>query len=125
MGKAVWKALAMITQIGISMMVPIFLCLFLGIKLDQWFNTNWVVLIFLILGIAAAFRNVYHMTRTFYAKDKTKEEAELNYYEDLRKEREKNLSSPSSEIKKGEPDSSGMNKKKFGAAFHSGRKKDL
>ncbi len=91
MGKSVWKGLVMLTQIGISMMVPIFLCLFLGIKIDQWLNTNWLVLIFLGLGIGAAFRNVYHLTKTFYAKDKAKEDAQQQYYEQMKKEREKNL----------------------------------
>ena len=91
MGKSVWKGLVMLTQIGISMMVPIFLCLFVGIKIDQWLNTNWLVLIFLGLGIGAAFRNVYHLTKTFYAKDKAKEDAQQQYYEQMKKEREKNL----------------------------------
>ncbi len=91
MGKSVWKGLVMLTQIGISMMVPIFLCLFLGIKIDQWLNTNWLVLIFLGLGIGAAFRNVYHLTKNFYAKDKAREDAQQQYYEQMKKEREKNL----------------------------------
>lgn len=91
MGKSVWKGLVMITQIGISMMVPIFLCLFLGIKMNQWFHTNWLVLIFLALGIGAAFRNVYHLTKNFYAKDKAKEEAEQQYYQQMQKQREEAL----------------------------------
>lgn len=78
------KALMMISQIGISVMVPIFLCVFVGIKLDELTGKSFFVIIFIILGIMAAFRNIYQMTRSFYAKDKAREDAELKYLEDLR-----------------------------------------
>lgn len=89
MGKAVIKGITMITQIGISMMVPIFLCVFLGLKLDEWLNTNFLVFVFLLLGIVTAFRNIYILTKSFYAKDKKREEEELRYYEEMKQQREK------------------------------------
>lgn len=82
--KKVLKSFVLITQIGITMVVPIFLCLFIGIKLDEWLKTNFIVVIGIILGILAAFRNVYVMTKQFYAKDKAKEDAMLKYMEDLK-----------------------------------------
>ncbi len=58
-GKGVYHALAMITQFGINMLVPIFLCSFLGIYLDGKFGTSfWMVLLFFV-GALAGFRNVY------------------------------------------------------------------
>lgn len=86
----VMKAVIMITQIGVTMIVPIFLCVFVGMKLDEWFHTNFITIIGIFLGILAAFRNVYKMTRQFYASDKAKEDAKLKYVEDLKKQAERN-----------------------------------
>lgn len=84
------RSFMMISQIGISMLVPIFLCLFFGVKLNEWLDTVAFVPIFLFLGIAAAFRNVYYLTKNFYAKDKAKEDEELAYIENLKKAGERN-----------------------------------
>ena len=84
------RSLMMISQISISMLVPIFLCLFFGIKLNEWLETKFFVPIFLFLGIGAAIRNVYYMTKSFYAKDKKREDEELAYIENLKKAGERN-----------------------------------
>ena len=80
----------MISQISISMLVPIFLCLFFGIKLNEWLETKLFVPVFLFLGMGAAIRNVYYLTKSFYAKDKKREDDELAYIENLKKAGEKN-----------------------------------
>ena len=68
------RSFMMISQISISMLVPIFLCLFFGIKLNEWLDAKLFVPLFLFLGMGAAVRNVYHLTKGFYAKDKKREE---------------------------------------------------
>ena len=73
------RSLMMVSQIGISMLVPIFLCLFFGVKLNEWFSSIYFVPIFLFLGMGAAFRNVYYLTKGFYAKDKKEENEKLAY----------------------------------------------
>ena len=80
------KALMLVTQLGISMMVPIFLCVLAGGFIDKKAGTGWVMPVFLFLGIAAAFRNVYYLLKPFYATDKAKEDAELAYIERLKAE---------------------------------------
>lgn len=80
------KALMLITQLGISMMVPIFLCVFAGGWIDKKLQSGWALPVLLILGIAAAFRNVYYLLKPFYAKDKEREDAELAYIERLKAE---------------------------------------
>lgn len=80
------KALMLITQLGISMMVPIFLCVFAGNFIDKKAGTSFVMPVFLFLGIAAAFRNVYYLLKPFYAGDKEREDAELAYIERLKAE---------------------------------------
>ncbi|MGN1318389.1 MAG: AtpZ/AtpI family protein [Lachnospirales bacterium] len=64
------KAWSLILQIGISMIVPIILCLLIGIWLDKFFGTAPVIMIvMIILGVGAGFRSVYVLTKEFY-KDK-------------------------------------------------------
>ena len=92
MGKngTVARSLMMISQISISMLVPIFLCLFFGIKLNEWLEAKIFVPVFLFLGMGAAIRNVYYITKSFYAKDKKREDDELAYIENLKKAGERN-----------------------------------
>lgn len=92
MGKKgkVARSIMMISQISISMLVPIFLCLFFGVKLNEWLDTKLFVPVFLFLGMGAAVRNVYYLTKGFYAKDKEREDAELAYIENLKKAGERN-----------------------------------
>ena len=64
--KNVYHALMMITQFGINMLVPIFLCSFLGIYIDRKLDTSfWMVLLFFV-GALAGFRNVYVFARKIY-----------------------------------------------------------
>jgi len=60
--KEVYRSLSVITQLGISVMVPIFLCLMLGIWLDKKFST-WFTIPILVLGILAGGRNAYIMAK--------------------------------------------------------------
>lgn len=85
----IWKSLMMVAQIGISMLTPIFLCVYIGVKLDQVFHTQCWFLIMLFLGIASAFQSVYRLTRRFYSKDLTREIEEQKYFDDLKKERDR------------------------------------
>lgn len=52
------KTLSLINQIGLSILVPIFLMVFVGIFLKNKFNFD-IVIICLILGILAGIRNAY------------------------------------------------------------------
>jgi ATP synthase protein I len=51
--------LAYASSIGISMVIAIFGCLFLGVWLDRKLGTDpYLTLIFLLMGIVAGFRNM-------------------------------------------------------------------
>lgn len=63
MKKKGWiSALALLEQVGISMAVPIFLCVFIGIFLDKLTGKEplWLV-IFILLGVGSAFRNLFYI----------------------------------------------------------------
>ncbi len=67
--KQVWQMLALITQVGIGMLAPIFLCVWLGQFLDARFSIN-SSLIFLLLGILAGCRNTYKLLSGLVKEEK-------------------------------------------------------
>lgn len=67
--RTVYKALTMIGQFGINMLVPVFLCSFLGIFLDDKLGTNFLVIIFFFVGAVAGGYNVYRFARGIFASD--------------------------------------------------------
>ena len=50
------RSLAMVTQLGISMLAPVVLCVFIGNWLDRQYGWS-VTVVLLILGIMAGARN--------------------------------------------------------------------
>lgn len=58
--KEMLKELAYYSSLGFSVALAIFIGLFIGLFLDRWLGTKpWGMFIFLALGIAAGFRNMY------------------------------------------------------------------
>lgn len=70
--KDVYKSLTLITQFGINMLVPIFLCTFLGIFLDKKLGTNFIVIIMFFIGAVAGARNIYIFAKDIYDKPSKK-----------------------------------------------------
>lgn len=66
--KDVYRSMTLITQFGINMIVPIFLCTFIGIFIDKKLGTNFIVIILFFLGAAAGARNVYIFSKNLYDK---------------------------------------------------------
>ena len=64
--KSVYRSLALVTQFGINMLVPIFLCTFLGIWIDKKAGTSYWMIILFFLGAVAGFRNIYIMAKGVY-----------------------------------------------------------
>lgn len=71
--KSVYKSLTMISQVGISMLVPIFLCCMLGLFLEKQFSFPAFVPLF-FLGALAGMRNVYVMVSAIYKEDDQKKD---------------------------------------------------
>ncbi len=98
---SVGKSVLMITQIGVSMLTPIFVGGLIGYWLDRLTGAGFLFLVFLLFGFLAAFRNVYRLTKPFYAEDLRREEQEAAYWKELQKERAKNKAAPNQEMKSG------------------------
>ena len=62
----VYQALTMITQFGINMLVPIFLCTFLGIFLDRKLESSVCTVALFFVGALAGFTNVFRFAKKIY-----------------------------------------------------------
>ena len=82
--REVFRALSLISQIGLTLLTTVFLCIFIGYKMDEKFGTSFWFPIWLILGLLAGFQNIYNLVKRFYFKDKVKEDKELAYFESLK-----------------------------------------
>ena len=56
-----FRLLTLVTQFGINMLVPIFLCFFAGLYLDRYFGTSFLIIIFFFIGAVAGFTNIYKL----------------------------------------------------------------
>ena len=63
------RMLTLITQFGINMLVPIFLCFFVGYYLDKKMGTSYLMIIFFFIGALAGFRNIYIFARRMTKDD--------------------------------------------------------
>ena len=60
------EMLALISQLGIIVLVCIFGCFFVGKFIDSKFNTDPIfTIIFLVLGVASGFNSVYRYLRKY------------------------------------------------------------
>lgn len=68
-GGRVLESLALVMQFGIHMLVPIFMCLFLGIWIDRRAGTSYWVIILFFMGALAGFTNVYKLAMKISGKN--------------------------------------------------------
>lgn len=73
--KDLFRALGMVSSMGISVVVAIAIGVWTGLKLDDWLGTKpWFFYIFLFFGIAAGFRNIYIITGREIRRDNDSED---------------------------------------------------
>ena len=59
--RSVFQSLVLVTEFSIHMIVPIFLCTFLGIWIDGKAGTSYWVIILFFVGALAGFNNIYKL----------------------------------------------------------------
>lgn len=74
--KSVFKSFALITQLGVSVMAPIALCVAAGVLIDNHFGTWWTIPL-LFLGMLAGVRNAAIMLRSVTKEDRGTKEQRL------------------------------------------------
>ena len=58
-GTRALRYLSLISQFGINMLVPIFMCSFVGMYLDRKLGTEFIMILLFFVGALAGFRNIY------------------------------------------------------------------
>lgn len=68
------KNLALVTQLGVTILAPIGVCMFAANFLINKFNlSDGVMIVAILIGVAAGFLNIYKIVQGYFAKDtKTK-----------------------------------------------------
>jgi len=64
------QSLAMVLQFGISMLVPIFMCTFLGIWLGEKTGMTWLVIPLFFVGALAGGQGIYRMVKKMIDSEK-------------------------------------------------------
>ena len=70
--KNVYRSLALVTQFGINMIVPIGMMCALGVFLDKKCGTWWITIVLFFVGAVAGAQNVFRMAKRIYGEDKAK-----------------------------------------------------
>lgn len=64
------QSLAVVSSMGMSVAIAIAIGVWLGLTIDRWLNSKpWFFFIFLFIGIAAGFKNIYVIARRESRKD--------------------------------------------------------
>ena len=64
--KSVIRALMMIFQFGLNILVPIVLCSLAGIFIDRKLGTSFMTIVLFFAGALAGFTNIYRMAKKIY-----------------------------------------------------------
>ena len=73
--KSVFQTLTLISQLGLSVIVPILVCTFLGIFLERKFSISITVPL-IILGVLAGARNAYVLAKQAIPKPEDEKDEE-------------------------------------------------
>jgi ATP synthase protein I len=70
--KKTWDAVGNASVMGLHLVSGVLVGLFIGYWLDVWLGTKpWLLLLFLLFGIAAGFRNIYLEAKKFQEENTT------------------------------------------------------
>jgi len=62
--KSIFRAFALITYMGVSVVICVGVGIFVGWLLDRWLGTGpWLLMVFSVLGIFAAIKAMYDMAK--------------------------------------------------------------
>lgn len=59
------EAFSMVSQFTINMLVPIGVCVAIGVWLGDKYNIDWIVIPLFFLGAAAGYNSIYRMIKKF------------------------------------------------------------
>ena len=84
--KEIVQAFSMVLQFGLNMMVPIVLCLALGIWLGEKYDIDWIVIPLFFVGALAGFNSIFRMVKGFLKEPDTKNNKGTKKENDVKKD---------------------------------------
>ncbi len=72
--RKVYQSLAMVTQFGLNMIVPVCAMSAVGVWLDRRLGTSWITILFFVIGAVAGGQNVYRMAMRMCGTEKSDRE---------------------------------------------------
>lgn len=68
------ESFSLVTQFGITMIVPIVMCVAFGVWIGGKFNMDWIVIPLFFIGALAGYNNIYRMSKKYLKnKDRRKD----------------------------------------------------
>ena len=75
------QAFSMVLQFGLNMLVPIALCIALGIWLGEKYDMDWIVIPLFFVGALAGYNSIYRMAKGFLKDKDTKNSISIMTFE--------------------------------------------
>lgn len=72
--KSIFRNIALISQLGINVMAPTLILLFIGLWVDSWLQTSWCGVVFMFFGILGGGKSAYDIAMNALKMDEQKEE---------------------------------------------------
>ena len=70
--KKIFQAFSFILQFTLNMLVPIGMCMALGIWLDDKYDMPWIIIVLFFVGACAGFTSIYKMSKPLMESDRNK-----------------------------------------------------
>ena len=70
--KKVFRAFTFVLQFTLNMLVPIAMCMALGIWLDDTYDMPWVIIVLFFVGAFAGFTSIYKMAKPLMKNDRNR-----------------------------------------------------
>lgn len=72
------ESFSMVLQFGINMLVPIGLCVALGVWIGDKYDMDWVVIPLFFVGALAGYNSIFRMTKKYLKNKDTRTKKEHN-----------------------------------------------
>ena len=69
--REITESFSMVLQFGINMLVPIAMCIALGVWIGDKYDMDWIVIPFFFIGALAGYNSIFRMVQKFLKKKDT------------------------------------------------------
>ena len=73
--KVIVQSFSMVLQFGLNMMIPIAMCIALGIWLGEKYDMDWIVIPLFFVGALAGYNSIFRMVKGMLKDSKKEKDA--------------------------------------------------